>query len=88
MAANPTTHAITANTWTKVATNVTEGWVHILGRSTRQYRHTYRLTGDAAPTDVDEGAIFTSNSEPISSTVGIDVYICTISRAGKVRVDL
>lgn len=87
--ANPSIKTLTVNTWEKVATNVTAGAIKKMKRGVT-YLETYRMTGNAAPTDQEEGAvIFTgSNSETIAASAGIDVYIMAVGRSGKVRVDI
>jgi hypothetical protein len=88
---NPNFVNCPANTWTKVATNVITGQVW-RDKTTVKYLHTYRETGDAAPTDRAEGMpIFVqeeSDHESISAVSGIDVYIYAIGEDGRVRVDV
>jgi len=50
--------------------------------------HTYRLTGEAAPSDLTDAIKFTSHHIEINHSVGIDVYVYPQDRAVKVRVDL
>ena len=77
-----------ADTWQLVATNVTQGFIHVLGGPSR-YVQTYRDTGEAAPTDTEEGvSLDASGSEAIAATAGIDVYVQSLGVPGKVRVDL
>lgn len=89
--ANPVFVDCPANTWTKVATGVVTGLVW-KAKTAVKYLHTYRDTGEAAPTTRDEGMpIFTeeeSNFEEISAAMAIDVYIYPIGDSGRVRVDL
>lgn len=88
--ANPIIVTCDENVWTKVATNVTEGQVKKIDNKPHRYLETYRMTGNAAPTDREEGipAFMTAYSELISASAGIDVYIMAIGDNGKVRVDL
>lgn len=88
--ANPVMVTCPADTWQKVAINVTAGQVKKKGKSPNIYLETYRMTNDDAPTSKDEGIpIFIgTNSEPISSSAGIDVYIMALNADGKVRVDI
>lgn len=89
-------------TWLKVATAKTTGIIHKLNSQVYYYQ-TYRPTGDAAPSVPTVGTIPAeavkmfedSDSEVISSTEAIDVYIMTANSdsdatddVGKVRVDL
>jgi hypothetical protein len=85
--ADPAVVDITKGSWEKVATDVLTGFVHILGFDAT-YLQTYRLTGGAAPTLQSEGAEMVRPGAPISSSVGIDVYIWALSADGKVRVDV
>lgn len=86
--ANPAVTACTKDAWTKVATSVTSGQVHILSKAPSQYAQTYRVTGDPAPTTLAEAVVLTEISTPISSSSNIDVYIYAFGAAGSVRVDL
>jgi hypothetical protein len=73
--------------WTKIATNVTQGNVHLIDtRAT--YLQTYRETGEAAPTEVVEGVSIPRPGAPIAAVSGIDVYIWCERAAGSVRVDV
>ena len=87
--ANPVFTDITANTWTKIATNVTSGKIRIVTRSA-SYLSTYRITGDGPPLDKSDGfQIFTKEDfEDILSSFAIDVYLYCPEKAGRVRVDL
>ena len=84
---NPVEVTILDGEWTKVATAVQSGFVRLLNQSPANYLYTHRDTGDAAPTDKTEGAIFEGFSMEISSSVDIDVYIYAAG-GGEVRVDL
>lgn len=86
--ADPTIVACTKNAWTKVATNVTAGQIHILSSAPSQYSHTYRMTGEAAPTTTAEAVVMSAVSIPISAAAAIDVYIYAHGAAGSVRVDV
>ena len=83
--------ACTKNAWTKVATNVSTGILHIKNSGVR-YLSTYRLTGAAAPTTKEEGApMFINNiyAEPISASAAIDVYVWVDGDVnGILRVDV
>lgn len=85
--ANPAIVACAADAWTKVATNVTTGMVHVK-MSRPSYSQTYRLTGEAAPTDLTDAIPLPDGSHAISATAGIDVYIWSHQYAGAVRVDV
>lgn len=86
--ANPNLVACPVDTWTKVATNVTNGNVWISDSSPGKYLQTFVLTGQAAPTGTGIGIAIRGDVIPIANTVGIDVYIYCIGAAGEVRVDV
>ena len=90
MAANPVVVPCPAGDWTKVATNVKAGTVDRLSVAPNLYKRTYRLTGQAAPTDDSDAALMfgESNQHVISHSVEIDVYVKAVRAAGSVRVDL
>jgi hypothetical protein len=87
--------------WQKVATSVTTGMIHRL-TTVVEYYQTYRLTGEAAPAAPVLGTLPQEavrlfdqlNSEEISSSTAIDVYIMVkydntlAGRDGKIRVDV
>lgn len=83
---NPTVVTCPANTWTKVATNVTTG---VLSRYvvTTKYSQTYRDTGDPAPSGLGDALEF-FDPYVISSAFAIDVYVYAHKSEGKVRVEL
>ena len=87
--ANPVIVDCPADTWTKVATNVTTGQIH-KKKYNAKYIQTYVLTGQAAPTNNDLAVpIFTGgcSSAAISAASAIDVYLKPLGIAGSVRVD-
>ncbi len=86
--ANPAVVDCPADTWTKVATAVKTGGVWIMDTGPSVYKHTYRDTGDSAPTDDTDAIDFEGRDYlPISSDVDIDVYIKPARKVGRVRVD-
>ncbi len=76
--------------FTKVATDVTSGLVHKISTDPNKYLQTYRMTGGTAPTEKDEAVpmFIGTDTEQISSSAGIDVYVWPIGKDGLVRVDL
>jgi hypothetical protein len=88
--ANPVFVNCPANTWMRVASNVTTGQVWKSDKSPNLYLQTYRMTGNAAPVNQSEGVpCFHSNVfEEISSSAEIDVYIYAVGVDGRVRVDI
>ena len=89
--ANPVLVACAKNVWTKVATNVTTGQVHIKNNKPEKYLSTYRSNGELSPDDLDdleEGIPLIYPSTPIEATAGIDVYIMPRGEDGSVRVDV
>ncbi len=88
--ANPTFVTCKKNIWKKVATDVLTGQIWKADKEPNLYIHTYRTTGDPAPTDRNEGMPIFQNkiSEEISPSAGIDIYIMAIENNGKVRIDI
>lgn len=85
--ADPTLVAITpANTWVKVATNVTGGFVEVINVSV-EYVCTHRDTGNPAPTTRADG-VDLEGARRIESDVGIDVYVMALGDVGEVKVSL
>lgn len=85
--ADPVIVACTADTWVKVATNVTTGFVWIM-KTGPTYMQTYRDTGEAAPGNDNDAVVMPAPGMPISASAGIDVYIKARNVVGSVRVDL
>ena len=85
--ANPLPVPCPEGQWTKVATNAVSGTIRVLLTSPNAYFQTYRVTGEAAPTDKADAVVF-NDGDKISSVAGIDVYIWAEGKAGSVRVDL
>ena len=85
--ANPVLIDCPEGQWTKVATNVTAGYIHVVSEAPEKYTQTYRDTGGVAPTTLDEAVPF-KNDLTISAGAGIDVYVWPIGKAGKVRADV
>jgi hypothetical protein len=76
--------------WVKVATNVVSGWIHKMEKRA-SYLQTYRLTGEVAPINEDEGVkmfLDFADKEQIKSSVPIDVYVWSRGHDGKLRVDV
>jgi hypothetical protein len=85
--ADPAIVACAAGAWTKVATNVTAGVIWAKDNP-GQMLQTYRKTGEAAPTLINEGMPLQIPGQEISSLTGVDVYIWAKENAGSVRIDL
>jgi hypothetical protein len=90
--ATPVFEDLPADTWTKIATNVTQGQVHLIKTGPNVIRRAYiQPSGDPAPADdpslgipaFDEGT-----SEIIQFTAGADIYMRPEAVASRVRVDL
>lgn len=86
--ADPVVTACAKGAWTKVATSVTSGQIHLLSNAPTQYSQTYRMTGEDAPTDLSDAVVIGQTSIPISAPASIDVYVYAHGSAGSVRVDL
>jgi len=86
MAATPVSVICTADTFVKVATGVTTGVVQKKSTSPNVYKFTTVPTGDAAPTDDSLAWLGFScdNSEIISDSAAIDVYVKAVNVAGEV----
>lgn len=80
------------NSWTKVATDATNGFVHVdLPYLEITWYQTYRDTGESAPIDLDnaDGSVkLLIPTDPIRAKTGIDVYVWPRNYDGKVRVDV
>jgi len=88
----PTFKDLPADTWTKIATDVVQGQVHLVDNGPNVIRSTYiQPTGDPAPADlatlgvpVFEGV----SAENIHFKAGADVYLRPEGEASRVRVDV
>jgi hypothetical protein len=79
----------TADTWVKVATNVTSATIHKLSNSPNVYKQTHVDTGAAAPAN-DNNAVLAfgqCDSFIFSESTASDVYIKAVRVAGSVRTD-
>ena len=89
--ANPVIIDCPAGIWTLAAANVTSGRLKILSTAPNAYLETYRMTGEAAPTNQSEGIpAFPDDgvTAEIQSVAPIDVYIMAVGKDGKIRADL
>ncbi len=86
--ADPAVVACTKDVWTKVATNVTTGFVWIIKTGPNVYLQTYRATGNPAPANNADAVKMPSPGAAISAAAGIDVYIQPTRVDGSVRVDV
>ena len=84
--ADPALVTCPADTWTLVASSVTEGYVYIKNTQPNTYLQTYRDAGNAAPTDDSTAEYMINPGAPISATAPIDVYIKAVATAGEVLV--
>lgn len=85
--ADPVITLIPADTWTKVATAVTSGFIHILSPTDKEWYQTHKDTGGSVPTEEPEVKL-NFQSEAISSLSSIDVYVYHKNSDGRIRVDL
>ncbi len=85
----PSVHTITADTWVKVATNITTCVIWKMSSKPNVYMQTYRMTGGAAPTDLSDAVPIFQGIDymTITAAAAIDVYIYAKNVNGKVRVD-
>jgi hypothetical protein len=93
--ANPLLVTVTINEINRVATNIDDGILWALDKYDTIYLHTYRETGDAAPTDFSEFVPLRFGSYDYIDSGGItniDVYVWPRSdtREGTVqmRIDI
>jgi len=90
--ATPVFVALPADTWTKIATGILRGQMHLVSTDANVVRYTYiQPTGAAAPandptlgTPVFEGV----TTESLSFSVGTDVYLRPDGEVSRVRVDV
>ena len=66
--------SLTAQSITKVATNVTTGTIHFVD-DPAQYFYDYRQTGEPAPANLSTAVQASSKSASIQASAGIDVYV-------------
>jgi hypothetical protein len=87
---NPVTIPCPENIWTLVEDDQVFGFLYKKKNNPNRYLYTYRLTGEAAPTDRSEGAaIFEDgkNCKFIIAGLGIDIYVMAVGGDGEVRYD-
>lgn len=93
--ANPAVTEIPKNVWTKVATNVTAGFISKCdsdkSKAPTRYLQTYRTTGDATPIADGEGVLMFQDhpeTEEIKCSFAIDIYISARAVDGELRMDV
>lgn len=87
--ANPIKVNISADTWVKVAENVTSGLITIKQWQPSRYYQTYRVTGDPAPTgdyNEDTSTVTTGHEINIAALEAIDVYMYCVDQSGEVVI--
>lgn len=85
-AGDPTEKAVTANTWTLAASNVTAGQISILAPTNDDWYWTQRATGGGAPTTELPEVKMQFQNLIIDSSVALDIYVYCKGAAGRVRV--
>ena len=96
---DPSIISITPYTVTKIATSVKTGNIHRFPLTCNRFLFTYRLTGEAAPSEstmLAEGIeLFQfEDSEVINNSANIDIYVYaftdyeTKTKASSIRVDV
>jgi len=85
--AAPVNVSCTANTWVKVATNVTSANIWRFDISGTIMLQTYVLTGAAAPSDETTAVEVDRPGFSFQNSVGADIYIKSKVKTGAVRVD-
>ena len=90
--ATPTFVDLPKDTWTKIATDINQGQMHLVSTDANVMRYTYiQPTGAAAPADNDAlgTPVFENRTtESLSFSTGADVYLRPQGEASRVRVDL
>jgi hypothetical protein len=87
--ANPVLVDCPEGQWTKVATDIQSGAVHIVSTDPDRYTYTYRDTGETAPATFAEAVPFDKSITFGGPEVtGLDVYVWPLGAAGKVRADI
>lgn len=84
--ADPVAIEIPKGQWTKVATNVTNGLITVKEWQPDNYQFDYKMTGEAAPTDLSKSIPMSDGQIEIESGAGIDVYLYATKYAGEVIV--
>ena len=86
---NPLVVSCPEGVWTMVAENTQSASLHKLSVVPGLYKQTYRISGQAAPTDDADAIIIfdTDTSHVFSHSPGIDIYIKAIGGDGSVRLD-
>jgi hypothetical protein len=90
MASNPSPVACTADAWTKVVNNKTNATIHKYSTAPNPYYHTYRVTGDPAPSGAPATADaieWKGDAIVVNFDTAVDVYLYANGAAGSVRVD-
>ena len=86
---NPEVVSCPAGVWTLVAASVTSATIHKRSHAPELYLQTYRIAGQAAPTD-DALAILIFASgllHNFAHTPVVDLYIKAVGADGSVRLD-
>jgi len=84
---NPQILLLPADEWSKVASAVTVGRIHIISSIPIEYYSFFKVEDDPPPFGL-EGAEILQRIDDISSSFKIDVYIYPLGSIGKVRVDI
>jgi len=74
------------NTWVKVASNYTLGWIEIKEQTKQDYFYTAVATSGAAPTDESTAIKISDAIMYLNHTVAIDVYMLCRNDNGSVVV--
>ncbi len=86
---NPVVVSCPEDVWTLVAFNTQSASIHKLSLEPGSYKQTYRISGQAAPTDDADAIIIfeTDTGHVFSHSPGVDIYIKAIGGDGSVRLD-
>lgn len=84
--ASPSVIALTANTWTKVASAVYTGVFYPHRKTGVSYQFTYRLTGSPAPSDFTGVRNMTGDEVHLQHSESVDVWFYSVGAAGELGV--
>ncbi len=86
--ANPTEVICPADEWTKVASSVKTGFVHVVKSEMVALYQTYRTAGDKAPTNLDLPVMLIQPTDDINLTANSDIYVYSKGGETILRVDV
>jgi hypothetical protein len=82
--AKPKLRTLTKDVWTKVATSASSMVINVMKPGV-MYLQTYRMAGEAAPTNKKEGVEF-EDQLSVYPDHNLDIYIMPLGDTGQVRI--